>query len=151
MTRGDIEDIRGVTVTTEIMRSLLDREWVRQSGFRQVPGRPALYSTTHKFLEYFGLTAVDDLPNLDDPREIAQIMSELDVDGEFSVDADTTNDKSASREVAHEGTSPGRSEANEETSDSSKLQLLSDNQGNRASKIETIEESIPRIVVPVGK
>ena len=80
VTRGDIEDIRGVTVTTEIMRSLLDREWVRQSGTREVPGHPALYVTTSDFLEYFGLPSLTSLPNLEDERELADIARELGIE-----------------------------------------------------------------------
>ena len=80
VTRGDVEDIRGVTVTTEIMRSLLDREWVRQSGTREVPGHPALYVTTSAFLEYFGLPSLTSLPNLEDERELADIARELGIE-----------------------------------------------------------------------
>ncbi|GIT27411.1 MAG: hypothetical protein CM1200mP41_34550 [Gammaproteobacteria bacterium] len=60
VTRGDIEEVRGVGVTTDIMRTLLEREWVAQKGVREVPGRPALYVTTSKFLEYFGLMRLAD-------------------------------------------------------------------------------------------
>lgn len=87
VTRGDIEDIRGVTVTTEIMRSLLDREWVRQSGTREVPGHPALYVTTSAFLEYFGLQSLTSLPNLDDERELADIARELGIEMPVSIAA----------------------------------------------------------------
>jgi len=80
VTRGDIEDIRGVTVTTEIMRVLLDREWIRQSGAREVPGHPALYVTTPGFLEYFGLTSLKQLPNLEDERQLADIARELGIE-----------------------------------------------------------------------
>ena len=80
MTRGDIEDIRGVTVTTEIMRVLLDREWIRQSGTREVPGHPALYVTTPVFLEYFGLTSLKQLPDLEDGRQLADIAKELGIE-----------------------------------------------------------------------
>ncbi|HCX87889.1 MAG TPA: SMC-Scp complex subunit ScpB [Gammaproteobacteria bacterium] len=80
VTRGDIEDIRGVTVTTEIMRVLLDREWIRQSGSREVPGHPALYVTTAIFLEYFGLTSLKELPGLDDERQLADIARELGIE-----------------------------------------------------------------------
>jgi segregation and condensation protein B len=67
-------------VTTEIMRSLLDREWVRQSGTREVPGHPALYVTTSAFLEYFGLPSLTSLPNLEDERELADIARELGIE-----------------------------------------------------------------------
>ena len=65
VTRGDIENIRGVSVSTEIMRTLLTNEWVEQAGYKQVPGRPALFKTTQAFLEYFNLGSLDDLPALD--------------------------------------------------------------------------------------
>ncbi len=65
VTRGDIENIRGVSVSTEIMRTLLTSEWIEQAGYKQVPGRPALFKTTPKFLEYFNLESLDDLPALD--------------------------------------------------------------------------------------
>ena len=80
VTRGDIEEIRGVTVTTEIMRALLDREWVRQTGVRDVPGHPALYCTTANFLEYFGLVSLENLPELEDPRQVGDIVRELNFD-----------------------------------------------------------------------
>lgn len=65
VTRGDIENIRGVSVSTEIMRTLLNNEWIEQAGHKQVPGRPALFRTTRGFLEYFDLETLDDLPALD--------------------------------------------------------------------------------------
>ena len=64
VTRGDIEDIRGVTVSTQIIRSLLDREWIKVSGYRDVPGRPALYETTKTFLNDLNLKSINDLPPL---------------------------------------------------------------------------------------
>lgn len=65
VTRGDIENIRGVSVSTEIMRTLLTNEWIEQAGYKQVPGRPALFKTTPRFLEYFNLESLDELPALD--------------------------------------------------------------------------------------
>ena len=66
VTRGDIEEIRGVSVSTNIMRSLLEREWIRVLGHRDVPGRPAMFGTTKLFLDYFGLKKLEDLPPLAD-------------------------------------------------------------------------------------
>ena len=80
VTRGDIEEIRGVTVTTEIMRVLIEREWITQSGTREVPGHPALYVTPPLFLEYFGLDSIDALPTLDEERQLAEIAKELGID-----------------------------------------------------------------------
>ena len=77
VTRGDIEEVRGVGVRTDIMRTLLEREWVAQKGVREVPGRPALYVTTSKFLEYFGLMRLADLPALGEQRQLNEIAREL--------------------------------------------------------------------------
>ena len=66
VTRGDIEDIRGVSVSTRSIRSLLERNWIKVSGARDVPGRPALYSTTKDFLDDLNLKSVSDLPELPD-------------------------------------------------------------------------------------
>ena len=62
------------------MRVLLDREWIRQSGTREVPGHPALYATTPGFLEYFGLTSLKQLPDLEDERQLADIAKELGIE-----------------------------------------------------------------------
>lgn len=64
ITRSEIEDIRGVTVSTNIIKTLTEREWVRVVGHRDTPGRPALYATTRDFLDYFGLRSLNDLPPL---------------------------------------------------------------------------------------
>jgi len=69
ITRGEIEDIRGVGVTTHIVKTLTEREWIRVIGHKDVPGRPALYATTRKFLEYFGLGSLKDLPPLIEVRD----------------------------------------------------------------------------------
>ena len=70
VTRGEIENIRGVSVSTEIMRTLISNEWVQQAGHKQVPGRPALFRTTNKFLEDFNLESLDDLPAIELPDKI---------------------------------------------------------------------------------
>jgi segregation and condensation protein B len=79
ITRGEIEDIRGVSVSSSIMKTLLEREWVRVVGHRDVPGRPAMYSTTKQFLDYFNLQGLDDLPTLMELRDIDTINAELEL------------------------------------------------------------------------
>ncbi|MCY4150313.1 MAG: SMC-Scp complex subunit ScpB [Gammaproteobacteria bacterium] len=78
VTRGDIEDIRGVSVSAEIMQRLLEREWIKQVGTREVPGRPALFATTPAFLAYFNLNSLSDLPPLMEQRDFADIAREID-------------------------------------------------------------------------
>jgi segregation and condensation protein B len=77
ITRGDIEEIRGVSVSSEIIKTLLEREWIRVVGHRDVPGRPALYATTRQFLDYFSLKNLEELPALNDIRDIEEINPEL--------------------------------------------------------------------------
>lgn len=79
ITRGEIEDIRGVAVTTQIVKTLSEREWIRVVGHRDVPGRPALFATTRKFLDYFGLRSLNDLPALAEVRDPAFLGEELDL------------------------------------------------------------------------
>jgi segregation and condensation protein B len=71
ITRGEIEQVRGVGVSTSIIHTLEEREWVRVVGYRDVPGKPALFGTTRQFLEYFNLKSLDQLPTLAEIREIA--------------------------------------------------------------------------------
>ena len=77
VTRGEIEEIRGVAVSTDIIRTLQEREWVRQVGVRDVPGKPALFGTTKGFLEYFSLEGLSQLPTLQDIRDMDTIAAEL--------------------------------------------------------------------------
>ncbi|RMF15632.1 MAG: SMC-Scp complex subunit ScpB [Gammaproteobacteria bacterium] len=77
VTRGEIEDVRGVAVSSNIMRTLLDHGWVRVVGHKDVPGRPAIYATTRHFLDYFNLKGLDELPPLAELRDPEQLAREL--------------------------------------------------------------------------
>lgn len=79
ITRGDIEEIRGVAVSSTIIRTLLDREWIRVVGHRDVPGRPAMFATTRQFLDYFNLKNLQELPPLAEIRDLDQLHPELDL------------------------------------------------------------------------
>jgi segregation and condensation protein B len=85
ITRGDIEEIRGVAVSTTIVKTLMERQWVRIVGHRDVPGRPALYATTRQFLDYFNLKSLDELPSLGEIRDLDKINAELDFNKEQQV------------------------------------------------------------------
>ncbi|MBT8116552.1 MAG: SMC-Scp complex subunit ScpB [Gammaproteobacteria bacterium] len=80
ITRGEIESVRGVAVSTSIVKTLLEREWVHVVGHRDVPGRPAMYGTTKQFLNYFGLKNIDGLPSLAELRDLNAIGEELQLD-----------------------------------------------------------------------
>lgn len=77
ITRGEIEQIRGVAVSTNIIRTLEEREWVRVVGYRDVPGKPALFGTTKSFLDYFNLKSLDELPPLAEIRDIEDFDPQL--------------------------------------------------------------------------
>lgn len=77
VTRAEIEDVRGVAVSSNIIKTLLEREWVQVIGHRDVPGKPALYATTREFLDYFNLKGLDQLPTLMEIRDLETIGAEL--------------------------------------------------------------------------
>ncbi len=77
ITRGDIEEIRGVSVSSNIIRQLLERDWVRVVGHRDIPGRPAMFGTTKAFLDYFSLKRLDDLPPLADLSDWESLRVQL--------------------------------------------------------------------------
>lgn len=79
VTRAEIEDVRGVAVSSSIIKTLLEREWVRVVGHRDVPGKPALYGTTRQFLDYFNLKGLSELPPLAEIRSLDSIQSELEL------------------------------------------------------------------------
>ena len=77
VTRGEIEDIRGVSLSTGIVRTLFEREWIRVVGHRDVPGHPELLATTRQFLDYFNLKELSELPALGEVKDIAQLEPDL--------------------------------------------------------------------------
>ena len=80
VTRGDIEAIRGVSVSTSIMRTLTERNWIRIIGYRDVPGKPAMFATTPEFLDYFSLQRLDELPDLPEKKEPMDLDLDLELD-----------------------------------------------------------------------
>ncbi|MGA7296411.1 MAG: SMC-Scp complex subunit ScpB [Rhodanobacteraceae bacterium] len=97
VTRGEIEQVRGVAVSTSIVRTLEEREWIRVVGYRDVPGKPALYGTTKAFLDYFKLKSLDEMPTLAEVRDLDNFDPELEFkNGDQSIpaqiEADSTDD-----------------------------------------------------------
>jgi segregation and condensation protein B len=81
ITRGEIEQIRGVAVNPNIIKTLLERSWIRVVGHRDVPGKPELLGTTKDFLDYFGLKKLDDLPTLAQLKELEELRVQLSLPG----------------------------------------------------------------------
>lgn len=79
ITRGEIEEVRGVSVSSNIIKTLLEREWVRVVGHKEVPGRPALYGSTQQFLDYFNLKSLEDMPSLAELKDLDLAHPELDL------------------------------------------------------------------------
>lgn len=126
VTRGDIEDIRGVTVSSQILKQLEDRGWVEAIGYREAPGRPALYATTRQFLDDLGLASLDQLPPIDGPLPEAALQLEaLAADAQPSLlgdpqallplDAEAAPDAGPASEAAAEAVAETAAEAVAET------------------------------------
>jgi segregation and condensation protein B len=92
ITRGEIEDIRGVQVNPNIIRTLQERDWVRVIGHRDVPGRPELLATTRQFLDYFGLKSLDDLPTLAQLKDVETLGVQLELGQELNLEASDAQD-----------------------------------------------------------
>lgn len=105
ITRGDIEDVRGVTVSSSIIKTLLDRDWVRVVGHRDVPGRPAMYATTKAFLDYFNLSSLEELPSLMAIRELDDTNRKLQLGDNANVKQETPSSYAfkSDEEVAERG------------------------------------------------
>jgi segregation and condensation protein B len=148
VTRGEIEDIRGVAVSSEIIKTLLGREWIRQIGTRDVPGRPALYGTTRGFLEHFNLKSLDALPPLAELRDIEKIAAEMNfslpMDGEPQAQegmqadvhadaaAESADDEAAEDEAAERHT---RSAHDTDASDESVNEAVAADPGTTAERL----------------
>jgi segregation and condensation protein B len=92
ITRGEIEQIRGVVVSSSIVKTLEEREWIRVVGYRDVPGKPALFGTTRAFLDYFNLRSLDELPPLADIRDLDELDPQFNFDQPAQARVAASND-----------------------------------------------------------
>ncbi|MEE4245128.1 MAG: SMC-Scp complex subunit ScpB [Kangiellaceae bacterium] len=127
ITRSEIEDVRGVSVSSHIIKTLLEREWVRVVGHRDVPGRPALYATTKQFLDYFNLKSLEELPALSEIRDLDEINAELDLNPDAEQAA--------------------LAQANQQADDNQQEEEGSDHEAN----LDDLEDSIERQDEPVAE
>jgi segregation and condensation protein B len=121
ITRGEIEQIRGVAVNPNIIKTLLERNWIRVVGHRDVPGKPELLGTTREFLDYFSLKKLDDLPTLAQLKELEDLRVQLTLPGAdpqvaAAIDADANGDASADDDTDGTSESSGDDEDQESIS-----------------------------------
>lgn len=114
ITRGEIEEVRGVSVSSNIVKTLLERDWIKVLGHKDVPGKPALYGTTKEFLDYFNLNSLDQLPTLAEIKDLDSIHPELALDEDSAENASDHGDESD--EVKNAGPAEVNSNGNDESS-----------------------------------
>jgi segregation and condensation protein B len=161
ITRGEIEQIRGVTVSSHIIKTLEEREWIRVVGHRDVPGRPALFGTTRGFLDYFGLKSLDELPPLTELQDLPELEPELplepvtapafaaagDADAagavEAATDADGADAAATDAEPAAEGSDAGDDDATQLAGNGTTLRADDDGSGGYDTEI-LVADDAPR-------
>jgi segregation and condensation protein B len=136
ITRAGIEEIRGVSVSSHIIRTLLEREWIRVVGHRDVPGRPALYGTTKKFLDYFNLRSLSELPPLAEIKPLEQLQANLGFPEEGGTEGGDGDDRTGD-DASGVVVSIARGNAAEDSEDDSEDDSLeSDAEEEQATAIE---------------
>lgn len=119
ITRSEIEEIRGVSISSTIMRTLQERNWIRVVGHREVPGRPELLGTTREFLDYFGLKSLDQLPTLAELRDVETIGVQLELPGGET--AEVADEATAEESLDAEATAEATSEDPELSADADEI------------------------------
>jgi len=119
ITRAEIEDVRGVAVSSHIIKTLQERDWIRIVGHKEVPGRPALLGTTRQFLDYFNLKSLDEMPSLSEIQDIEKLYPELELNiQDEGVETDAENEDSSEDDSLLEQVLESEPESEEETSQS---------------------------------
>ena len=142
ITRGEIEQVRGVAVSSNIIQALEEREWIRVVGHRDVPGKPALFGTTKGFLDYFGLKRLDELPPLSELKDIGELEPQLPLDGAplpVSIASDDARDEGTqdeSTDAADDGDDTDDEQQDTRASDDAGEDTPSDDAGDDAGDDE---------------
>jgi len=147
ITRSEIEEIRGVAISSSIMRTLQERNWIRTVGHREVPGRPELLGTTKDFLDYFGLQSLDQLPTLAELRDLDNVGVQLELPGGEAPSDSVAADASASNEPQDEAQGETQSEAPDADEDT---QRADDGDADQTPTLvaESESESGPKLYAP---
>lgn len=153
ITRGEIEEIRGVAVSTQIMKTLLERNWVRSVGHRDVPGRPALYATTRQFLDYFELASLDQLPTLGEIRDLDQINRELgfEQEAETGMEPESTSTDGAADGAALQAAALAEWDEDDGKEDFSRVDAILADFDSRFRRDKREETAVPEAPVPEGE
>ena len=141
ITRGEIEEIRGVSVSSHIIKTMMERDWVKVIGHRDVPGRPALYASTKEFLDYFNLSSLEELPPLSEIKDLDSIATELDPEQNASL-------ISAIREMQKENseTREGQETAAEEDESQQSLEMQDNKSNEETLETESTSEDETAII-----
>lgn len=158
VTRGEIEDVRGVAVSSQIMRTLQEREWIKIVGHRDVPGRPAMYATTREFLDHLGLKSLENLPTLAEIRDLDSLNKELDLklpdDLIQALGEDEAQEASGPPQDVNEeeqSTEGGKLESKEADEEAEAVELTSDTPVPVLPDDEGFSEMIPIVAVDSGE
>jgi segregation and condensation protein B len=146
ITRGEIEEIRGVAVSSQIIKTLHEREWIRVVGHRDVPGRPAMYATTRQFLDYFNLKSLDQLPALAEIRDFETLTAELGFE--------SLVDELAVEPVADGNDAGAENQADEpapEVTDSAAIDTANEDTQMATTDAETTAEGVATLHSPHGE
>ena len=144
ITRGEIESIRGVAVSSQIVRTLLERDWIKAVGHRDVPGKPAIYATTKEFLDYFNLKSLDQLPPLAEIRDLNAISKDFNI--ELPLELQEESETPAGDEANVD--SAGDSEPSSKDDASPTLSIVSsDDVGENPSVDDELTETVSEDVV----
>lgn len=127
ITRGDIEEIRGVAVSSYIIKTLSEREWIKVVGQRDVPGRPSLYATTRQFLDYFNLESLEELPSLRELADIESLTPELDLKGDDNTESGSAEQAGDEQEQASNDERPINDDTVNESSDTAESDMVDEN------------------------
>lgn len=136
ITRGEIEDVRGVSVSSSIVKTLMERHWIKEVGHRDVPGRPALLATTKEFLNYFGLQSLDELPTLSEIKDLDSINRELDLEEPNGVVDDRESEVESEDKTVDQG------------AEVVKLEVSRDPSANEEEETEVAEAESDSVVEP---
>ncbi len=155
ITRGEIEEVRGVSVSSNIIKTLLERDWIKVLGHKDVPGKPTLYGTTKEFLDYFNLQKLDQLPTLAEIKDLDSIHPELELDEDKVEGADTseTADPDLNDTDLNDEAQPPSDDDNEVQSSADADEVLQDEtEITEAESVEVVEpETVESVVAEMDE